>query len=856
MSSTTETKKSTTDKGLSNWIDLMPYLWISICQAIKICLEAEEAGDPVLAPDDKRFEEDKWNEHYGRNSKGIKKAFTVKDKFDTHLNKSFPTKKKIGKIYPRVLYLIIKEFNLIKIKNLQKKKNGPRYIPSPLYIIYSLLADPAHPHTAAYSLTACRNWLCRTLEVFPLREQPDQKNKEIGIYKNKFVDLLGSFSTHVNDYARWPDARTIDNKLHSFVGFNLSIRGFSYLWFKDIDAAKNFLSFDYEEINSEGSELNKKIASLMRGWKDKKEEQGEIKPCRFRLNKKYTKLPPADEFINQLFGFPVPVKGMDVVFNGGLKPSASGGLVISLSGQAGTGKTSFCLALAEAFSPLGTSTFYIPLEETKDDITAKLENLAPVINSNLSIKCGIKSYFNCYTGLDFEKNLSIEKLEKDITSIITEIDNLASASNLMSGFCPAIVVIDNLSMIADGSDIDRIRMLERLVRFCRSKNVITIFVSARDSEEMVERLEYLTDIAIDMCYEKLGDLNDRPVRIFKLIKSRHQLARHGAHVFHLGLEKGFRIVPHMDSLMDKRQGLKARLPDQGSCIPFRAAGEKATSFLKLYPCSNILLHGYGSSGKAGLALKILLTRPVPSEDDNILEKDASDTVTLLKDRRYILVISFLYPEDYFVKLVDKVCGNKPKIKPVLECLDLYPGYLGPQDFINKVVSKIDSAQLKGTPYTGILIDGLHNIALQFERLQQSGMVWAMLYNILSRYDLTVVSTFTNFSLTDEFFADKKYNFDIKDQLIAQQGMTPFLHALVKAADFYLQLHEVTTFKNERLYVLAVRTAIGQKVPSEYILWDRVGTKIIKKINKEKLDEMLKGKKSENKEKSNAESARQ
>ena len=854
MSSTNEVKKSTMDKGLSNWTDLMPYLWVSICQAMKICLEAEEEeDDPVLAPDDKRFEKYKWNEYYGRNSKGIKKAFIVKDKCDTHFNKSFPTKKDIGKIYPRVLYLIIKEFNLIKISKKKNNENQPRHIPSPLYIIYSLLTDPEHPHTAAYSLTVCRNWLCRTLEVFPLREKRDKKNKEMEIYKNDFINLLESFSTYSNDSARWPDKRLIEgknNKLHSFVGFNLSIRGFSYLWFQEISAAKEFLSFDDQDIDSEGSELNKKIASLMRGWEDKedkekKEQQKQIKPCFFRMNQKYTTLPSADEFINQLFGFPVPVKGMDVVFNGGLKPSASGGLVISLSGQPGTGKTSFCLALAEAFSPLGTSTFYIPLEETEDDITAKLENLAPVINSNLSIKCGIKNYFNCYNGIDFEKNLSIKELEKDILSIVTEIDRLASKSSLISGFCPAIVVIDNLNMIPDGSDTDRIRMLEKLVRSCRSKNVITIFVSARDSEEMVERLEYLTDIAIDMCYEKLGDSNDRPVRIFKLIKSRHQLARHGAHVFHLGLGKGFRIVPHMDSLMDKRQALRARLPDKKSCIPFLGTGEKATSFLKLYPYSNILLHGYGSSGKAGLALKILLTRPVPLDNKGMPEKSASDTKIELKDRRYILIISFLYPEDYFAELVDKICG-KTRFKPVLDCMDLYPGYLGPQDFINKVVSRIDSAQLKGTPYTGILIDGLHNVALQFERLQSSGIVWAMLYNILSRYDLTVVSTFTNFSLTDEFFADKKYNFGIQDQLITQQGMTPFLHALVKAADFYLQLHEVITFENKRSYVLAVRTAIGQEVPSEYILWNRVEARIEQIIKKEELDNISKGKESENK----------
>jgi hypothetical protein len=107
------------------------------------------------------------------------------------------------------------------------------------------------------------------------------------------------------------------------------------------------------------------------------------------------------------------------------------------------------------------------------------------------------------------------------------------------------------------------------------------------------------------------------------------------------------------------------------------------------------------------------------------------------------------------------------------------------------------------------------------------MVWPMLYNILSRYNVTVVSTFTNFSLNDKLFEsdqsdkNKMVNQAVPDYLLLQKGMTPFLHALVQASDYYFFLEQHTSPKNgSKRYLLAVKSSISQSVPEEFLEWDR------------------------------------
>jgi hypothetical protein len=84
----------------------------------------------------------------------------------------------------------------------------------------------------------------------------------------------------------------------------------------------------------------------------------------------------------------------------------------------------------------------------------------------------------------------------------------------------------------------------------------------------------------------------------------------------------------------------------------------------------------------------------------------------------------------------------------------------------------------------------------------------------------------------------------------QQGQKPFLHGLVKAADYYLQLEEIIDdrFNYERRYWLSVRSSIRQTPPKDFLEWDRINLRINRIIpsneiyNKTETD--IKGDKSE------------
>jgi hypothetical protein len=139
------------------------------------------------------------------------------------------------------------------------------------------------------------------------------------------------------------------------------------------------------------------------------------------------------------------------------------------------------------------------------------------------------------------------------------------------------------------------------------------------------------------------------------------------------------------------------------------------------------------------------------------------------------------------------------------------------------VRLLDEAVLEGEPFTGIMLDGLHNVFLQFKNLQGAHMIWPLLYSILSRYNLTVVTTFTNFSVSERILnTHQNQNFQRNDDsILFQEGQRPFLHGLVKAADYYLVLEEIVdesdSFKKK--YLLTVKSS-PENPPQDALQWDR------------------------------------
>jgi len=799
----------------------------SVCVALLKCIEIGN-NDSLLKPD---------------NPELISCFDSLKSSsYDLHITEGlFKSHQTRGeKVYPRVLKLTINGY-----KDASELKVTSRFIiPSPLYILYYTLIVPEHSQTAAYSLASCRTLLLNLLE--------ESYNINIGsTEKQKFTNLIDeeSISSAVDSFSRnikitrsWPkeiNKKSIRSYTNLLVGHFLAMKGITHLSFNNRKEAEGFL----------------KIGSANRF----REFSHKLMGCRFRISNKFEDLPDTGEIINQLYGIPLPIKGAEVVFFGGLKPASNGGLVIGVSGQAGIGKTSFALALVSSFAPLGLKCFYLSLEESENDIKKRLFSLQTPFDKELSYYRKPSEWF---FSTKASQTLNVDEFIDFIDAINEKALKQVTDDEINRNY-HSVIVIDNLNEFYAEQDYGKI---ETIIEKLRSLKSIVILIAGAGVLEKL-RMEYLIDNGISLIHEGLNQKGERPLRLFNLYKTRHQLSRQGTHVFHLSGDEGFRISPQIPSQMDRKEKLKRYLHDESKIIHtlnyineteedlkivycqddnvlvsdrkvfnknFRNPSIDIQPFVQLFPRTHILVHGYGSAGKAGFGLKLLLTPPIDKSSFPFLSTSKSQFSSSIYRRR-VLIISFLYPEKYYheliyekgIELQRKIEHAYPGLKsPIIDYLIFYPGYISPEDFINKITRKLDQAILEGHPYSGVLIDGLHNVFLQFIRLQDNDMVWPLLYNILARYDLTVVSTFTNFSMNDRLLDDdpssknKILNQALPDHMLLQKGMAPFLHALVKASDFYFFLEQLVLKSGERKYLLSIKGAISQNVPTHLLEWDR------------------------------------
>ncbi|MDR1408649.1 MAG: hypothetical protein LBJ23_11495, partial [Tannerella sp.] len=493
---------------------------------------------------------------------------------------------------------------------------------------------------------------------------------------------------------------------------------------------------------------------------------------------------------------------------GGLKTDSKSNLIIRISGDAGTGKTSLALALSAALSPYGTQLFYLSLEEKVDDLRNKLYSLIPEYLTGLSFYNDIAGWFYPLEIplIEFdnvsERFTHFYKAVDKIQETLNVNNNIPEkAAELLPAVCPMVIVIDSIRpFINEGAN------LEKFIEKCRALHAIVILTSSKDFHHDID---YMVDVVINLKYIDTETQKEKPERIFQLLKTRHQSSRPGAHVFHLS-KNSLYISPQLPSQIDKVNILPRLLPSGKYYNNFFKENTQYTTKLVLWDKSQILLHGYGSSGKAGLALSLLMS-PLKRRQEKYA--DSSDPYILKK--RKTLVISMLYSQKYYAGLARKMIKKESAFQNShLECLCFYSGYLTSEDFINKILTKLDTAILNGEPFTGILLDGLHNASLQFPKLQMDDMVWSTLYSLLAKYYLTIVTTYTNFKIEDGI--DRNAGILLK-------GDKQLLDLIIQSSDYYLSVDK-TTKEAAGKYRVTLNSAIRHrmKIPGEFFIWDREG----------------------------------
>lgn len=721
-----------------------------------------------------------------------------------------------------------------------RREKPVAFLPSPIAILYDLLVDPEDLSTRAYALVAIRNVLLRSFKVIPsgFGDVPEGWNM---MTQSDVAKSLSTVSTFFHGRDNIPAARQIP--VDAFVRHFLAAKGLLHLRFGSRD-------------NKQSDGMTDRVA-----YCNQRVLQPNNPPFEFRADPELAHIPPLSEIENEIWGVPLPLRGADVVFYGGLKFSETGGLVVGISGGPGTGKTSFALSIAGRLAPLQVKTIYITAEEAPEDLYTRLASIVSDRIKRLSFAPaydpkGSKEWLVIRSGRGSDG--ARQTLGPDIlTDFIEqararrEDSKKPKVSKLPATQpCKFVVIIDNLhsfipSQSKDGEGPDKDQILEKLIAECRTIGALVIATFAKDWWG-AGWVDYFIDSSIHLEYEQTDIRGLKPARLMILRKTRQQISRPGAHGFHLSGDAGFRIAPQIPSQLDRRAIFETSLPDQDWRIEVfrrpvyrdtllalpsisgtgpvpRLVLASADRQLRIAKNSHVLLHGTGSGGKAGLALKIAAAPLFPI---NIRGEKA------FRQRRRVLVVSFLYPEEYYVNLFDHLVKlaeaeydnlDGRLVRDVgVNVLTLYPGYIQPEDLFDRISRRLDSAELSGFPYTSIVLDGLHNISLQFPLLQNYPMLWPVLYSTLRRRKLTVITTHTIITVESGLTSGEPIRID-------DPRTMPLLQAFVQSSDYVIAVDRISDPKalwgadsdqiGAAMQVKIVSSNF-QAIPQDEIYWSR------------------------------------
>lgn len=659
----------------------------------------------------------------------------------------------------------------------QSSSRSTAILPSPLFIAYRLLTVPNLPESHGYALVTLKNYLFSGLNVLPDNLFIEENSGVLPIKLSDVKNVLDTINTY--DSGRDNFSLPLGDRSKIFVYQFLLLTGFINLRFKG-------------STLEEGRKAKIKYCENKDPLDILSAEKADNKSSELRINSTVVSFPDASKISNLIWGNPIPVRGLDTIFLGGLKTNSENNLVVGIHGEPGAGKTSFCLGIAASLAPLGVKTLFISNEEEEASIHHRLEALISEDVRRLDFhqsRNGDDDWFT-YASLRENELGTLKSFLEGLISIAKE-EKCNEKINITRPKPPNIVVLDGIHQFFTDTNKSEEYLLSKFVQDCRNLNLI-VFLTVSSTWSDAIKLDHLIDVSLELKYKNTNKIGVKPQRLLSLHKSRQQVARGGTHVFHLSGNYGLKVVPQIPSQMDLKSHYAFKMPEKGfinNALNFVGSDEVKDNKLidqkkyadPIYKGSHILIYGEGSGGKAGLSLLMALTPLLKKVD-----KSGGD-FELVKAASSVLVVSFLYPKEFYEGLGRKITNNLKKdyksylpkndsgkaiLNTEVDVICLYPGYLSPEDLYSKVISKLDQAELEGRPYDSVVIDGLHNITIQFPKISGYDHFWPLLYSALRRRYLTVISTHTIFNIDTI-----PSSISIDDNRIK-----PLLHAMVQSAD--------------------------------------------------------------------------
>lgn len=247
-------------------------------------------------------------------------------------------------------------------------------------------------------------------------------------------------------------------------------------------------------------------------------------------------------------------------------------------------------------------------------------------------------------------------------------------------------------------------------------------------------------------------------------------------------------------------------------------------YVDIFDSSHVFINGEGPGNKAGLAMKIALGPLSTSRGGKSIAR-----------RRKVLILSFLYAEEHYRRIFNQLRyvfrrelrgeGDTDRAMSY-EVVQLYPGHYRPEQLFNRIEWKIREAELSGDKFTGVIIDGIHNIHHQFPDIEAYPIFWPQMFALLRSRSHMIVTTNTTFPGQE---GERSYGAFSDNATI-----NTLLHSLVQKTDFRFHLSPIGVLGdfdagNARvdysrpggdLFWLRCDAAIAQRLPDNDIMWDR------------------------------------
>jgi hypothetical protein len=121
----------------------------------------------------------------------------------------------------------------------------------------------------------------------------------------------------------------------------------------------------------------------------------------------------------------------------------------------------------------------------------------------------------------------------------------------------------------------------------------------------------------------------------------------------------------------------------------------------------------------------------------------------------LLVLSFLYDAQYYRSIAtafyvsrfrEAIPSARDRAASAVQVLAIRPGHIDAETVVSEIRHTLEAARLAGAPFTAVLMDGVHNILVDFPVLQREPLLWATLFSLLRAEGVEAVTTFTFFEL--------------------------------------------------------------------------------------------------------------